>query len=45
MSDSLPAQCPDCGTVLETRGQAMVHMLAAVGDDDHRAGFEDGDSV
>jgi len=34
----LPAECPDCDTVMETRGQVMTHMLYALGDDDHRAG-------
>jgi len=41
MSDeTLPAECPDCDTVMGTRGEAMVHMLYALGDEDHRAGSE-----
>lgn len=33
-TDSLPAPCPQCGQTLETRGDAMVHMIAHVGDGD-----------
>ena len=33
-SDRLPTPCPQCGTTLETRGDAMVHMLSHVGDGD-----------
>jgi hypothetical protein len=44
MSDRLPAKCPDCATVMETRDDVLVHALAAVGDDDHRASFG-GDSA
>jgi len=36
--DELPAECPDCDTVMETRGEVMVHLLYALGDEDHRAG-------
>jgi len=34
---SLPTDCPDCGNTMETRGEVMVHMLYALGDEDHRA--------
>lgn len=40
MSNELPAECPDCDTVMETKGDVLVHMLAAIGDDDHRASIE-----
>jgi hypothetical protein len=39
MSDRLPAECPDCGAIMESRGDVLVHALIAVGDDDHRASF------
>lgn len=33
----LPFDCPDCDVTMETKEDALVHMLYAVGDDDHRA--------
>lgn len=39
MSDKLPAECPDCDTVMETREEVFIHMLTAIGRDDHRAGL------
>jgi len=33
MSDSLPTPCPQCGSELETRDDAMVHMFQHAGTD------------
>lgn len=40
MSESLPTPCPQCGTELETRGDAMIHMLSHAGDEDSEGSGE-----
>jgi len=34
MSDSLPTPCPQCGKTLETKGDAIIHMLTHYADGD-----------
>jgi len=41
---TLPFDCPDCERTLETRDELLVHVLWAVGQDDHRASFGGGDA-
>lgn len=33
-TDRLPTPCPECGTTLENRDDAIVHLISHMGDGD-----------